>query len=280
MWWAGDLENRGKGVCPAGGKHQQGGSADYTLNNTDGGAGEDRFSFCRKCNGMWDADFGDCTTGGSHNFEGSGDYGLSWNESSEPSGQPGWRACKRCSCVFYGAGDPSRCVYGGTHVADVTINYTVPWDANATGQQGWRRCWKCQGLFYGPEITATKCAADGGKHAMDSSAFYNLPAFSLDTTYLVGEGLGAGEVWQDAERNIKVRVVQISSETFSAAIEMGPISESSPTSLGMVGGPDRDEIATFPTPAPMERISFVDADLKAPTRPQALLDLTRMRPEE
>jgi hypothetical protein len=266
MWYGAELERRGKGVCPAGGRHLFDGSGDYTLNNTGSGVGEEHFHFCRKCNGMWDADFGQCTAGGTHTLGSSWDYGLPLDSSE----QTGWRSCVRCYCVYYGTGSASRCVYGGAHIADTPV-YSVSWDQTSNGQEGWRWCSKCQGLFYAPEIGATKCAA-GGQHVQDGSAFYRLPNFLTDLSFLISRQLGAGETWEDREAGIRVEISRFDVATTSAYVSVVRFEGPS------VAAPDAAAAAESKTSSvkngsPADTVSeeaAVEAVLKGPIRPSNL----------
>ena len=75
--------------------------------------------------------------------------------------QDGWRWCKRCLAMVYGA-SPGPCAAGGNHDISSSGNYAFPSNVwSAPGDRDWHWCNKCQGLVNG---IGGLCVA-GGNHA-------------------------------------------------------------------------------------------------------------------
>lgn len=140
---------------------------------------QEGWRWCHKCQGLFYGGKplagtvgGACKAGGSHEAVGSANYILVLN--STAPGEKGWRWCKKCQGLFFGAGSASKCpADGGAHVKTGSGNYVLVKDApGGATQAGWRRCKKCQGLFFG-ENSGSQCPA-GGSHSKAGSGNYSL----------------------------------------------------------------------------------------------------------
>jgi hypothetical protein len=142
---------------------------------------------CRKCAGMFfgwslvSPKFGDvplppfagtCAAGGLHDQSGSGDYWLATNSPFDP-GQPLWRRCNKCACMFYAGHGAGRCPAGGGHDSYASGDYSIMQNVGTSaGQNNWRWCNKCQGLFFGGWSGSGVCPAPSrirGKHGHDQT---------------------------------------------------------------------------------------------------------------
>lgn len=145
--------------CPAGGEHDQGPSANYTLPvNRAGAQGQANWRWCRKCQGLAFGGHagGVCVKGGTHDFSQSADYVLL--HGTTPAGhQPGWRWCRKCDGLAYG-GATGACPAGGPHDYSGSWEYSLAMNQpEAEGQPNWRWCAKCQSLAYaGGPVGATR----------------------------------------------------------------------------------------------------------------------------
>ncbi len=89
--------------------------------------------WCSKCGGLFytgNETKGTCTDGKEHDGGISGKYVLRvGSEAGEQNVQGGWRRCKKCEGLFYGAASqPTVCPAGKTHDADDTeylLGHTV-----------------------------------------------------------------------------------------------------------------------------------------------------------
>jgi hypothetical protein len=87
--------------------------------------------------------------------------------------QAGWRWCRRCQGLVFGAGASDPCPGGGVHDLSASGNYAVSHnDPTPEGQTGWRWCGKCQGLAYVGVGTGI-CPA-GGVHSHVGSGSYDV----------------------------------------------------------------------------------------------------------
>ncbi len=94
-----------------------------------------------------------------------------------PVYQHGWRWCRKCQGLFFGANPGSRCpADGGAHDGGGSGKYSLlhnsPGPAGRTWQEGWRWCRKCQGLFFSGNA-GSRCPA-GGAHSESGSGKYSL----------------------------------------------------------------------------------------------------------
>jgi hypothetical protein len=145
--------------CPAGGEHEHGGSANYTLMlNRPGAQGQPNWRWCRKCQGLayGGRAGGVCPKGGTHDFSQSGDYVVAYGVTL-PGHQDNWRWCNKCDGMAYNA-QPSCCPAGGAHDHNGSGAYIIAMDQpEAEGQPNWRWCSKCMGLaFAGGPVGATR----------------------------------------------------------------------------------------------------------------------------
>ena len=114
-------------VCPAGGAHDQTGSANYRLvQNSPLYPGQSNWRWCHKCQGLFFAGHPGsvCPAGGAHDRTGSGDYSLIHQNPLAP-GQHGWRWCHKCQGLFFGANAGSVCPAGGPHEAVGSGDYAL-----------------------------------------------------------------------------------------------------------------------------------------------------------
>lgn len=109
------------------------------------------------------------------------DHGLIKNDPNA-SGEPGWRLCTKCKCLFYNPNQAaSLCKQGGTHLGSAD-NYTLITDTTVLANPLWYRCMQCQTLVRdwknrdAPWRTTSACAASG-EHTPDTNVQYRLPAF-------------------------------------------------------------------------------------------------------
>ena len=119
-----------KGVCPAGGGHEQAGSWAYgMLYDVPGNAHRQTgWASCSTCQGLHYAGFpnfkGVCPVGGAHEQDGSFAYSMLF-DTGEHGGQQEWRSCPKCQGLFYGP-FKGRCpATGGEHISEGSFNYFV-----------------------------------------------------------------------------------------------------------------------------------------------------------
>ncbi len=113
--------------CPAGGSHEQTGSADYYLvQNSPSYPGQNNWRWCKKCQGLFFAGNtgSKCPAGGSHDSSGSGNYTLLHN-TPLASGQHNWRWCKKCQGLFFAGNSGSKCPAGGSHDSSGSGDYSL-----------------------------------------------------------------------------------------------------------------------------------------------------------
>ena len=168
-----------KGPCPAGGTHDHGGSGNYGFShNAPWTPGQREWRWCSKCMGMTfsgpGSKRGACPAGGKHDLRASGNYTLVKN------GQAGWRACRKCQSLAFGAG---QCPAGGAHEfgkrrrppigapTSATGDYWLTGVAPDTaGQPGWLWCDRCQSMTRGAGV-----CVGGAAHSQGRSGVYSLP---------------------------------------------------------------------------------------------------------
>ncbi|HUR22562.1 MAG TPA: M36 family metallopeptidase [Acidimicrobiales bacterium] len=103
--------------CPAGGAHDNAGSANYDIvMNMASAPGQDNWRWCHKCQGMYFAGNpgSHCPAGGAHDKQGSGDYKLIFNAWGSPA-QNNWRSCHKCQGLYFAGNSGSKCPTGGAH---------------------------------------------------------------------------------------------------------------------------------------------------------------------
>jgi hypothetical protein len=119
-----------KGVCPAGGAHQQRDSFAYEI-DLDVPAGPNiqlGWASCPRCQGLHFAGFPDfkgvCPSGGPHQQSGSFAYALRFDVPAPQGSQSEWRSCPKCLGLFFGPYQ-GRCPAGDHHSSDRSFNYVV-----------------------------------------------------------------------------------------------------------------------------------------------------------
>ncbi len=116
----------GKGVCPAGGHHDDTGSSKYiaTIGETVAGKQQGGWRWCHKCEGMFyavaSAGKGVCPAGGRHDDSGSSHYAAISGEDASVGDckqQGGWRWCNKCEGMFYAraSAGKGKCPAKGAH---------------------------------------------------------------------------------------------------------------------------------------------------------------------
>lgn len=116
-----------KGVCPAGGQHDQANSFAYDMvfNSPPSEHVQTDWKACRKCQGLFFGPFkGVCPAGGQHDDGGSFNYGVRFDVPVSGRSQNGWRSCKKCQGLYFGPFH-GRCPAGGTHDDGGSFNYVV-----------------------------------------------------------------------------------------------------------------------------------------------------------
>jgi hypothetical protein len=98
----------GKGVCPAGGQHEETDSFGYAM-VFDASANDHMqtgWASCPKCQGMHFAGFpgkGVCPAGGQHEETNSFAYAMMFDVPQTETVQTEWRSCPKCQGLFLGA---------------------------------------------------------------------------------------------------------------------------------------------------------------------------------
>jgi len=161
------------GYCPAGGAHNNSGSANYYL--SDSGPGQSGWKWCNRCQGLWFFDDGAAyCPAHPHSNLATTNYVLS----TSGSGQSGWKWCNKCQSLFFSGNNLGVCADLGTHDDGGSDNYVL--SSSGGGQSGWKWCNKCQVLFYAGNSPSDPnrlglCPA-GGTHNESGSENYNLPS--------------------------------------------------------------------------------------------------------
>ncbi len=119
----------GKGVCPAGGQHDQTGSFNYLMIFGGGTSSKVQAGWraCPKCQGMHFAGFtgkGVCPAGGQHDQTNSFAYVMMFNVELGDLVQVDWAACSKCQGLFFGPFG-GVCPAGGAHDRHETFDYGV-----------------------------------------------------------------------------------------------------------------------------------------------------------
>jgi hypothetical protein len=113
-------------LCPAGGAHDGGGSANYTLVLSPL-PGQRNWRWCGQCQGLFfagDTSTGSCPAGGGHNYADSNDYSLASSPGSP--GQRNWRWCHRCQGLFFAGDTSGTCPVGGGHDHAGSADHVLP----------------------------------------------------------------------------------------------------------------------------------------------------------
>lgn len=190
------------------------------------------WKWCSKCQALANvggSSLGPCPAGGDHDHSGSGYYTPLHLSPSNGSGgfyvgQPSWKWCNKCQCMFYAGGAKmGLCQAGGAHDPTGSNDYTLVYDASYTsGQDNWRWCSKCQELAYAG-ISNGKCPA-GGTHDFGSSYDYKV---MLDTrhSFLMSDLSGAmdwqpGKVFVDQDRGFGIVIHSFDSTAHTATISV------------------------------------------------------------
>jgi hypothetical protein len=117
-----------KGVCPAGGQHDETNSFQYSVafNAAAGPNMQTGWASCPKCQGLHFAGFpnfkGVCPAGGSHVETNSFAYALPFNVLANAATQTEFRSCKKCLGLFFGP-FKGKCPAGGQHDATGSFDY-------------------------------------------------------------------------------------------------------------------------------------------------------------
>ncbi|UOZ07030.1 hypothetical protein [Amycolatopsis sp. WQ 127309] len=117
-----------KGVCPAGGAHEQTGSWEYRMLYDLPGSNKRQagWASCAKCQGLHYAAFpefkGACPAGGAHEQAGSWAYDALF-ETNSRGGQRDWRSCRKCQGLFYGPFKGKCPADGSEHDPAGSFNY-------------------------------------------------------------------------------------------------------------------------------------------------------------
>jgi hypothetical protein len=133
------VASAGKGVCPAGGAHDDSASGHYLERFGEDRSGQQGgWRWCKRCAAFFYARAsigaggkGLCPApgGGPHDDSASGKYAAVLGEDGrDPSGQlfqqGGWRWCRNCAVMFYArATNPTVCPRGGAHNASASGKY-------------------------------------------------------------------------------------------------------------------------------------------------------------
>jgi hypothetical protein len=137
--------------------------------------GQDAWNFCTKCNGMF---FNGYSTKGVCPGPGPGDghqaAGFDFVLPFQPTavqGQPSWRFCQNCFCLFFKDEHSSFrgvCPMTGQGHSDAGFVFVLPFVPDPSigggpeGQRSWRYCAKCAGLFFDGYSQKGVCAGAMG----------------------------------------------------------------------------------------------------------------------
>ena len=117
----------GKGVCPAGGQHDQTNSFAYAMefDSVDSAQVQTGWASCPKCQGLFFGPFkGRCPAGGEHSQEHSFNYAMLHDVEPREGLQLDFRSCPKCQGLFFGP-FKGRCPAGGEHSQDNSFNYAM-----------------------------------------------------------------------------------------------------------------------------------------------------------
>jgi hypothetical protein len=119
-----------KGVCPAGGQHEQTNSFAYSIefDSPNAISTQSGWAACPKCQGLHFAGFpnfkGVCPAGGQHEQTNSFAYSMPHDIPATANFQSDFRSCKKCQGLFFGP-FAGRCPAGGEHDSDGSFNYAM-----------------------------------------------------------------------------------------------------------------------------------------------------------
>jgi hypothetical protein len=118
------------GPCPAGGIHDNSGSALYSLAlNLPPFPGLNGWRWCQKCQGLNYSELapGKCQAGGVHDNSASGDYRLRVTPLGQQYAQlqDQWNRCKKCELLNFGGNPPAPCPSEGVHDNSGSWNFNV-----------------------------------------------------------------------------------------------------------------------------------------------------------
>ncbi len=116
-----------KGVCPAGGQHDETNSFSYSTAFGVAPAPQLQTGWraCNRCQGLFFGPFkGTCPAGGPHSDTGSFDYSVIFGVGPGPQAQNGWRSCNRCQGLFFGP-FKGTCPAGGQHDETNSFDYSM-----------------------------------------------------------------------------------------------------------------------------------------------------------
>jgi len=136
--------------------------------------GQGGWKWCQQCHLLaysGDGKIGKCLRGGEHDHPpSSSNYALPVNNAGS-LGQPEWRKCRKCRCLFYGRRDPSKCPGGSSHDFSGSSNYSLSTIPMGISWGGWKWCCKCEGLVY-PATSRSECSAKGSHETRASSVYH------------------------------------------------------------------------------------------------------------
>ncbi len=171
-------------MCPAGGSHDYGGSANYHLAFGTFKNRQNKWRWCNKCQGLYYAGLGACKGDDIHRLLGNDFAPI--HDLAGAAGQAGWRFCRKCYAMAFNDASrrPGACPAGGTHDRTTSGNYVIPRDAETkAGQRGWRRCKNCAALtFVDPSRGPGLCPV-GGKHTPEGHEYF----VAHETTAVLGD---------------------------------------------------------------------------------------------
>jgi hypothetical protein len=120
-----------KGVCPAGGQHDQTGSFAYLMlfDSSPGSHMQADWRACSKCQGLFFGPFkGRCPAGGEHDPANSFRYTMIFDQPAQAYLQPDWKSCRKCQGLFFGP-FKGRCpADNGPHDESGSFNYILPFE--------------------------------------------------------------------------------------------------------------------------------------------------------
>ena len=128
-----------KGACPGGGGHNAEGLV-FALphDEPETATAQARWRFCRSCFVMFfdsDGPSGFCQANQDRGHDGSASipYVLPHGVPASPTGQAGWRFCKKCFAMFFPGGASSGCPRGGAHDGSNSFPFVLPHTGESTG---------------------------------------------------------------------------------------------------------------------------------------------------
>jgi hypothetical protein len=175
------IGNNTMGVCPA---HSAANSRNYVLSENPPASGtwQGDWKWCSNCSSLFfnpntrgfntGRGWGLCAA----NQEGLGHYDIGSRTyilptSASSGGQPGWRWCNKCQCLFFaGDGSLGGCPAGGSHhLMGGADEYFLP--SSGAGQDNWRWCGQCECLFFAANDLGV-CPTPSGHHDSGGGEFF------------------------------------------------------------------------------------------------------------